>query len=294
MPAFRAEPPLRTPPPMTATDPTPPAPPADAPAPTPAHEAIPAEPVSAHSEGEALPVDQPADGSADNVAEAPAGEAADTPAQRLSPEACAAELKARFPALFAGPAKPVKLRIQADIQARAPGVFTRATLSAFLRRHTGSTSYLIALTQAPQRLDLDGQPAGEISAEHRQAAADELARRRALRETRRQADEAARRDRALLLRAFETTTLTRENFCALKGIAPDALDAVLAQARQEAIEARQARDAGPGGQRPGRPGGHGPRRDGSGPGPRRDGGQRREGGGPHRDGGAPRPPRRGR
>lgn len=289
MPAFRAEPPLRTPPPMTATDPTPPAPPADAPAPTPAHEAIPAEPVSAHSEGEALPVDQPADGSADNVAEA-----ADTPAQRLSPEACAAELKARFPALFAGPAKPVKLRIQADIQARAPGVFTRATLSAFLRRHTGSTSYLIALTQAPQRLDLDGQPAGEISTEHRQAAADELARRRALRETRRQADEAARRDRALLLRAFETTTLTRENFCALKGIAPDALDAVLAQARQEAIEARQARDAGPGGQRPGRPGGHGPRRDGSGPGPRRDGGQRREGGGPHRDGGAPRPPRRGR
>ncbi|WP_374673444.1 ProQ/FINO family protein [Ideonella sp.] len=272
---------------MTATDPTPPAPPADAPAPLPAAEATPAEPVSAHSELEAASTDDRAELGADAAPEAAA--------PRLSPEACAAELKARFPALFAGAAKPVKLRIQADIQARAPGVFTRATLSGFLRRHTGSTSYLIALTQAPQRLDLDGQPAGEISAEHRQAAADELARRRALRDSRRQADEAARRDRALLLRAFETTTLTRENFCALKGIAPDALDTVLAQARQEATEARQAREQGPGGHRPGGPG---PRRDGPGPrrdGPRREGGgPRREGQGPRPDGGAPRPPRRGR
>ena len=71
-----------------------------------------------------------------------------------------------FPALFTGRPKPVKLRVQADIQERAPGKFSKAQLSAFLRRHTGSTSYLIALTQAKTRFDLDGNPAGEISEEH--------------------------------------------------------------------------------------------------------------------------------
>ena len=50
-------------------------------------------------------------------------------------------------------------------------------LSAFFRRHTGSTSYLIAVSKAAHRFDLDGQPAGEISAEHREAAVEELARR---------------------------------------------------------------------------------------------------------------------
>lgn len=191
----------------------------------------------------------------------------------LSPAACAERLRALFPALFAGPAKPIKLRIQADIQARAPGEFTKAALSGFLRRHTGSTGYLIALTKAPQRLDLDGQPAGEISAEHRQAAADELTRRRQLHDQRRQAEdqqrqaeEGQRRERALLLRAFRSTTLTKDNFCALKGMTPEALDAVLAQAEQEALQA-PAQRPWPNDRPRQAPGG--PRRD--------DGGPRREG-----------------
>ena len=46
------------------------------------------------------------------------------PPAGLSPAACALELKQRFPALFSGAAKPLKLRIQVDIQERAPGVFT--------------------------------------------------------------------------------------------------------------------------------------------------------------------------
>ena len=57
---------------------------------------------------------------------------------------CAAELRQRFPALFAGAPKPLKLRIQADIQERAPGVFSKQALSAFFRRYTGSTGYLTA------------------------------------------------------------------------------------------------------------------------------------------------------
>ena len=75
---------------------------------------------------------------------------------------------------------PVKLRIHTDIQQRAPGVFTRKSLSMFLHRHTTSTAYIKALLAASTRFDLDGQPAGEIAEEHRAAAVTELDRRKAI------------------------------------------------------------------------------------------------------------------
>lgn len=178
-----------------------------------------------------------------NTDAAPA--AAPVTSSEMSPNECAQALKQRFPALFGGPVKPLKLRIQADIQERAPGVFTKRVLSAFLRRHTGATSYLIAITRAPHRFDLDGQPAGEISEEHRQVAAEELARRRTLRQEREQQEEAARRERAQLLRDFERSPLTPANFCALKGLAPEALEAQLALAREEAAARPPLPPAGP-------------------------------------------------
>jgi hypothetical protein len=155
-------------------------------------------------------------------------------------DACAEQLRQHFPAVFSGAPKPLKLRIQADIQERAPGAFTKAALSAFLRRHTGRTGYLIALTRAANRFDLDGAPAGEISAEHRQAALDELARRRALQATREAALQDQRRARAELLRAFETSSLSTANFCALKGLSADELPGLLELARREAAERAQA------------------------------------------------------
>jgi len=190
----------------------------------------------------------------------------------LSPAACAARLAELFPALFgAGRALPIKLRIQADIQQRAPGIFTRKSLSPFLHRYTTSTAYLKALVHAPHRFDLDGAPAGDIDDVHRQAAAAELerrrslfdarraaeraaaneARRRAEAETRQQlaAEETARRDRAALLRAYESSTLTRANFCVLKGIAEADLDGQLHQAwlerEQRAQEMRPPPGRGP-------------------------------------------------
>jgi len=149
-------------------------------------------------------------------------------------------LKALFPALFVGASKPIKLRIQQDIQARAPGAFTRQALSAFFRRYTGSTAYLHAVASGRERFDLDGQPAGPIADEHRQAAREELARRRGRQEERRALEEQQRRNRAGLLRDFERTTLTRANFCALKQIDEAELDGVLAIARAEAAQVREA------------------------------------------------------
>ena len=212
------------------------------PTPAPAVDTIAAEaPVS--EPAPALAADAPA---AEPDAQAPvAGETAPAAAKadELSPAAAGDRLKQLFPALFTGGAKPLKLRIQADIQERAPGIFTKAVLSAFLRRHTGATSYLIAVSKGTQRFDLDGQPAGELTEEHRQVAADELTRRRANQDARRAQEDAARREedqarykRASLLRDFETTKLTEANFCALKGITAEQLPELLALARKEALE----------------------------------------------------------
>jgi sRNA-binding protein len=210
---------------------------------------------SADASAEA-PVENPVEGPGEPAAQA----ATDSPAPRpavpeLSPAACAARLAELFPALFGpGGPRPLKLRIQADIQQRAPGQFTKKSLSIFLHRYTTGTPYLIALSKAPARIDLDGQPAGELAAEHREAAVTELARRRAMHEARRAAENAARReaeaaarqqhaaqadarrDRAALLRAFETTTLTPANFCALKRMSEADLQAALTLAREERAE----------------------------------------------------------
>jgi len=253
----------------------------------------------------------------------------------LSPAATGARLSELFPALFVGPDgtgtwKAIKLRIHADIQARAPGQFSKRALGIFFSRYTTTTAYLKALA-APgaQRYDLDGQPAGEIAEEHRSAAAEEVARRQAIAAERRaafrkpparppaadipaaaedasrparaprerpagaerrpagprdrpregrahdgshegamrrppagprpapqreaharhqehptsRADAApptaalpldpAQRERVMLLRAFESSPLSKANFCALKRISEAELDAALAQARAE-------------------------------------------------------------
>lgn len=126
--------------------------------------------------------------------------AVSVPAARPEPSvADAARLLAEhFPALFgAGVIKPIKLRIQADIHQRAPGVFTKKVLSIFLQRHTTGTAYLRALVaEGATSVDLDGLPAGDIAAEHREAAGVELARRRAILEAKKHAvREAARASR---------------------------------------------------------------------------------------------------
>lgn len=321
-----------TPVPESASAPTPPA--------------APAAPTSTSAEGAPAVTVEPVAG------EPAASSETARAAPELSPAECAARLAELFPALFAAspntPPKPIKLRIQADIQARAPGLFTRRSLSPFLHKHTTTTSYLKALVASAHRYDLDGAPAGEVSDEHRQAAQTELDRRWSIVQARRAAeraaqrsatpdgahpqdpsgdapaprdggrpvrpprarhgprrppgardeqgasprerppgparpgerpprervpsrperahtrahdaaarhpreqpapgpaqpplpDDPARRERALLLRAYESTTLSRANFCALKRIDPAQLDALLERARNEARGGTSAR-----------------------------------------------------
>ncbi len=51
-------------------------------------------------------------------------------------------------------------------------------------------------------------------------------------------DAEARRSRALLLRAYETSTISRANFCVLKRLSEAELEAQLQQARAERGEQR--------------------------------------------------------
>jgi sRNA-binding protein len=155
---------------------------------------------------------------------------------RTAQEDCGPQLKKLYPALFSNPPKPLKLRIQADIQARSPGLFTKPQLSAFLRRYTGSHGYLNALVKATHRFDLDGNPGDELSDEHRTAATEELARRRANTQARIALENEQRANRATLLKEFEANTLPAAEFAAAKGVPEAELEPLIARARKEALE----------------------------------------------------------
>jgi len=171
-------------------------------------------------------------GDASEAADAPAAGQAERPAH----EDAGPQLKKLYPALFSNPPKPLKLRIQADIQARSPGQFTKPQLSAFLRRYTGSHAYLNALVKATHRFDLDGNPGDELSDEHRNAAVEELARRRANTQARVALELEQRANRATLLKEFEANTLPAAEFAAAKGVPEAELEPLIARARKEAAE----------------------------------------------------------
>ena len=223
---------------------------------------------------DSTPVSLPA---ADDAIESPAAAAAapeslpaadadaqPQPAGKPAQEDCGPQLKKLYPALFSNPPKPLKLRIQADIQARSPGLFTKPQLSAFLRRYTGSHGYLNALVKATHRFDLDGNAGDELSDEHRVAATEELARRRANTQARVALEMEQRANRATLLMEFEANTLPAAEFAAAKGVPEAELEPLIARARKEALEPPPApafnRDRrGPPPNRGPRPQGQGPR-----------------------------------
>ncbi len=69
--------------------------------------------------------------------------------------------------------QPLAIGIHKAIKARLPDMSTQE-LKVALRMHTASTRYLKVMSQADIRFDLDGTPAGEVTAEQRQQALDTL------------------------------------------------------------------------------------------------------------------------
>jgi ProP effector len=72
-----------------------------------------------------------------------------------------------------GDCLPLAIGIHKLIKERLPELDAQQ-LKATMRLHTSSTRYLKVLSQADTRFDLDGAPAGEVTAEQRQQALDTL------------------------------------------------------------------------------------------------------------------------
>lgn len=106
-------------------------------------------------------------------------------------------------------AKPLAIGIHKAILERQPEL-TKEQVSRALRMHTASTRYLKALSQAEHRYDLDGNEAGEVTAEQREAATNQVKERikkatekRKAEEAQRRADEEARKRQGKLLKLAE-------------------------------------------------------------------------------------------
>ena len=84
------------------------------------------------------------------------------------------------------PHRPLKVGIAADIPARCPAV-ERRVLSAALSAYARRVMYLRTLVAGAARVDLDGNPAGEVTAGDAEYAAAKLAEILASRETKRAA-----------------------------------------------------------------------------------------------------------
>jgi ProP effector len=79
----------------------------------------------------------------------------------------------RFPAtFFIHKPKPLKIGIYDDLL--AVGVLDEKGLSAFLRAYCKLGRYLAVVVPGAQRVDLDGNPTGEVTAEEAQLAATAL------------------------------------------------------------------------------------------------------------------------
>jgi hypothetical protein len=78
------------------------------------------------------------------------------------------ELRQRFPLAFNGDGdrdpRPLKVGIHRDLRKRAPDL-DGALLRQVLKAYCGGPRYLAALVAGAVRIDLDGEPAGAVTAE---------------------------------------------------------------------------------------------------------------------------------
>jgi ProP effector len=98
--------------------------------------------------------------------------------------------------------RPLALGIHKVLLERTPDL-TKEQVRVALKIHTGSTRYLKALAHATERFDLDGQPAGEVTAEQREQAQTQLKERFKKVAERKQAEEDAKKRQESLLKLAE-------------------------------------------------------------------------------------------
>lgn len=113
-----------------------------------------------------------------------------------------------YPHLFGAQFLPLKLGIFHELLTRHPEHFDRIGLKAALGVHTRSTRYLQSIAAQRQRYDLDRAAVESVAPEHVYQALVELFRRRQVRSS----EDLRPKLRAQLMKAFETSGLTRQEY----------------------------------------------------------------------------------
>ena len=157
-------------------------------------------------------------------------------AQRPVPPALE-KLAELYPHLFGTTFLPLKRGIFQDLLAAHPDLFEREALKTALGIHTRSTRYLQSVAAGLQRHDLQGQPVEPMAPEHVHHALLETYRRRQGRGP----EDLAAKLRARIVRNFEASGLTREEYAERVRTRDDAANALLDEAFAELAE-RSARD----------------------------------------------------
>src|SRR5476651_220197 len=107
-------------------------------------------------------------------------------------------LAERFPLCFTaeGEARPLKIGIFADLVARIQGEesLSKTQLRSALRLYTSSWRYLYGIKLGAQRVDLDGNPCGELEAQHVEHARKQLEEAKARVQQQRVAQQAKKRE----------------------------------------------------------------------------------------------------
>ncbi|TKI08210.1 RNA chaperone ProQ [Martelella alba] len=107
-------------------------------------------------------------------------------------------LAERFPLCFTaeGEARPLKIGIFADLVARVQGEerVSKTQLRSALRLYTSSWRYLYGIKLGAQRVDLDGNPCGELEAQHVEHARKQLEEAKARVQQQRAAQQAKKRE----------------------------------------------------------------------------------------------------
>ncbi|WP_413730510.1 RNA chaperone ProQ [Sodalis sp. RH22] len=107
-------------------------------------------------------------------------------------------LAERFPLCFTaeGEARPLKIGIFADLVARIQGEdsLSKTQLRSALRLYTSSWRYLYGIKLGAQRVDLDGNPCGELEAQHVEHARKQLEEAKARVQQQRAAQQAKKRE----------------------------------------------------------------------------------------------------
>ena len=146
------------------------------------------------------------------------------------------DLATRYPRAFVlekyRPHRPLKVGVAADILARCP-VLTRRELGPALAVYAKRVMYLQSLVAGAIRIDLDGNPAGEVSAADAEHAAATLAEILAAREAK----------RAAAMVAKNTSRITRQAAATAPAPPPAAAAGAVEPPAAKVLTPREARRA---------------------------------------------------